>query len=127
FRMTVAAFLASPAERDIVQDRDIVANRRRLTDNKAGGVIEEDALADPGGRIDIRLEHAGGAALQIERQIAPAAIVEPMRQPMGLDRVKALEIEHRVEKTQAGRVTIIDGLNVDAQDTAPVLPVLDHL
>ena len=39
----------------------------------AGRVIEEDALAELRGRIDVDLEHGRRAALQIEREIAPPA------------------------------------------------------
>ncbi|MGO8656496.1 DUF3126 family protein, partial [Rhizobium ruizarguesonis] len=37
-------------------------------DDEDGGVIEEDALADTSGWIDVGLEDAGGTALQIERE-----------------------------------------------------------
>ncbi len=68
--MAVGALLAGTAECDAVQDRDVVADDGGLANDEAGGVVEEDALADTGGRIDVGLEDAGGAALQIERKIA---------------------------------------------------------
>ena len=45
--MAVAGFLARSAERDILQDGDVVVDGCSGADDKAGGVIEEDALADP--------------------------------------------------------------------------------
>ena len=77
FGMAVPVLLAGAAERHVVQDRDIVLDDRGLADHEAGGVIEEDAAADPGSRIDVALEHRRRAALQIEREVlaalAPAA------------------------------------------------------
>ena len=67
--MAIAALLAGAAEGHILQDRDIVLDHRRLPDDKAGGVIEEDALAERRRRIDVGLEDLGGAALQVEREI----------------------------------------------------------
>lgn len=72
--MAVGALLAGATERHAVQDRDVVADNGRLADDEAGGVIEEDALADTSGWIDVGLEDAGGTALQIEREITPAAV-----------------------------------------------------
>ena len=57
-RMAVAVVLAGAAERHVVQHRDVVADRRGLADHQAGGVIEEDAAADLGRRMDVALEHA---------------------------------------------------------------------
>ena len=72
--VTVTAGLAGAAQRHGVQDRDVVLDHRRLANDEAGGVVEEDALADAGGRVDIGLEHRGGAALQIEREILAAMV-----------------------------------------------------
>ena len=58
-RVTVTAGLAGAAERHTVQDRHIVLDDGRLADHQAGGVVEEDALADARGRIDVGLEHRG--------------------------------------------------------------------
>ena len=44
-RMPVAGLLAGAAERDVLQDRDVVLDHRRLADDEAGGVVDEDALA----------------------------------------------------------------------------------
>ena len=49
--MTVLVLLAGAAERDAVQDRNVVLDDRGLAADKTGGVIEEDAAADGGRRI----------------------------------------------------------------------------
>ena len=46
FRMAVGVFLAGAAERDVVQDRDVVLDDRGLADDQAGRVVEEDAATD---------------------------------------------------------------------------------
>ena len=71
--MPVAGLLAGAAERHALQDRDVVLDHRRLADDQAGRVIEEDALADARGGVDVDAEHRRSAALQIEREIAPPA------------------------------------------------------
>src|SRR5690606_17846569 len=71
-RMPVGALLAGTAECHAVQDRDIVADDGSLADDEPRRMIEEDAFADPGRRVDIRLENAGGPALQIQGKVPPA-------------------------------------------------------
>src|SRR5690606_32378552 len=90
-RMPVAARLAGSAQRHIVQDRDIVLDDSRLAAREAGRMIEEDALADAGGRIDVGLEYRRRTALQIERKILADLLPQPVRQAVRLDRMKALE------------------------------------
>jgi hypothetical protein len=89
-----------------VTQRDIVLDHRGLADDEAGRVVEEDTLPDPGGRVDVGLEDLGGAALQIESQVAPVPAPEPVRQPVGLQGVEALEVEHRLEQPVAGRIAV---------------------
>ena len=64
--MPVAALRARAAERDSVQHGDVVAHHRRLADDDAGAVVDEDTLADPGGRMDVDLEQLRYLALQVE-------------------------------------------------------------
>ena len=91
--MAVLVLLAGAAERDAVQDRDVVLDHGGLAADEAGGVIEEDAAADLGRRIDVGLEHRRRAALQIIGEILAALLIEPVRQAMGLQGMEALEVE----------------------------------
>ena len=81
----------------VLQHRNVVLDDRGRADDEAGRVIEENAFADPRRRMDIGLEYLGRAALEIEREILRPA-PERMRQPMRLDRMEALEIEHRLDQ-----------------------------
>src|SRR5450759_1288528 len=89
--VAVLIFLAGPAQRDTVQDRDVVFDHSGLADDEAGGVIEEDTAADPGCGIDVGLEHRRRAALQIVGKILAAFLIEPVRQTMRLQGMEALE------------------------------------
>ena len=66
-RMAVFVLLARPAERHVVQDRDVIIDDRSFTDDKAGRMIEEYAAADLGGRIDVALEDRRRTALQLSQ------------------------------------------------------------
>ena len=85
-RVAILILFAGAAERHAMQNRDVVLDDGGLAADEAGGVIEEDATADPGRRIDVGLEDRRGAALQIEREILAVLAMQPMRQTMGLDR-----------------------------------------
>ena len=109
-----------------MQDRHVILDDRRLADDQTGGMVDEDALADAGGRIDVGLEDGGGPALQVERKILAAFIVEPVGQPVRLDRMEPLEVEHRHQEAVAGRIAVVIGLDVDADDRAPFGIGLQH-
>ena len=104
--MTISRFLAGAAERHLLQDRHVVLDHRGLADHEAGGVIEEDTTSDAHGRIDIGLEHRRRLALQIIGEVLATPAPQPMGETMGLDRVEALEVEHRLEKPIGGGVAV---------------------
>ena len=78
-------------------------------------MIEEDALADPRGRMDVRAEDRRRPALQIKREILAAALPQAMREAMRLDRVEALEIKQRLDKARAGGIAVEDGHQIGAE------------
>src|SRR5271166_997223 len=88
--MPVAGLLARAAERHALQDRDVVLDRRRLAHDQAGRVIEEYALADARGRVDVDAERRRAETLQHQREIAPPGLQEPVGQAIGLQRLEAL-------------------------------------
>src|SRR6266404_5584320 len=106
--MAVFVLLAGAAQRDAVQDRDVVLDHSGLTAHEAGGVIQENPAANPGCGIDVGLEYRRGAALQIIRKILAAFLMEPMRQTVGLQRMKTLEVEQRVDETRGRGIAVID-------------------
>src|SRR5258708_34830592 len=57
FWMTVLVLLAGAAQRNTMQDRNVVFDHRGLADDEAGGMVEKNPAADPGLGIDVGLEH----------------------------------------------------------------------
>lgn len=46
---------------------------------------------------------------------------------MGLDGLEPLEIEERLHEARAGRITVVNGLDIDAQHASPFRPVIQHI
>src|ERR1700692_1545440 len=105
--MAVLVLLAGAAERDAVQDRDVVLDQGGLADHEAGGMIQEDAEADPRRGVDVGLEYRRRAALQIIGEILAAFLMKPVRQTMGLQRVEALEVEQRVDEKRGSGIAVV--------------------
>src|SRR5262245_51738079 len=113
-RMPVGTLIACPTQRPPMQDRDVIANDCGFAHHQTGGMVKEDALSDAGSRVDIRLEYAGRAALQVKRKIPPTAIEQPMREAMRLQRMKPLEIQDGFHEAQASGIAVINRLDIDA-------------
>src|SRR6266436_2370622 len=77
------------------------------TDPEPGGMVDKDAAADFCRRVDVGLEHRRGTTLQIERKVLAVLSPQPVGQAMGLDRVKALEIQHGLDKSRGRRIAIV--------------------
>ncbi len=104
--MAVARLLAGAAESHALKDRDIILDHRRLADDEAGGMVEEHALAHAHGRVDVGLEDLRRPALQVKREIAAPPAEQPVGDTMRLDRVVALEEQHRLDEPVGGRVAV---------------------
>src|SRR4249920_1054199 len=77
-RMAILVLLAGAAERDAVQDRNVVLDHSGLAADEAGRVIEENAAADQSSGVDVSLKHRRCAALQIIGKILAALFVQPV-------------------------------------------------
>ena len=126
-RMAVAVILAGAAERHAVQHRHVVADRRGLADDEAGGMVEEDAAADLGRRMDVALEHRRRAALKVIGEVLAALVPEPVRQPMRLNGVEALVVEHRLDETVGRRIAVEHRDDVGAEHLADLRLVLQRI
>src|SRR5579863_3839233 len=87
---------AGAAEGNSVQHGDVVAHPRRLADDDAGAVVDEDAFADYRRRMDVHLEKLGDAALQVEGHGLARAGPQRMGDAVRLQRQEALEEEERL-------------------------------
>src|SRR6266478_3851040 len=106
--MAVLVLLAGAAQRDAVQDRDVVLDHSGLTAHEPGSVIQENPAANPGCGINVGLEYRRRAALQIIGKILAALLMQPMRQTMGLQRMKTLEVEQRVDEARGRGIAVVD-------------------
>src|SRR3954454_24184216 len=125
--MTVLVLLAGAAERDAMQDRNVILDHSRLAADETGGMVEEDAATDTRGGIDVGLEHRGGAALEIIRKVLAALQPQPVREAMGLDGVKALEVEQGIDEARGGGIAIVDGDEIGAEGIAEIGIVAQRL
>ncbi len=78
-------------------------------------MIEENAAADFRRRIDVTLEDRRRAALQIEREVLAALQIQPMRKTMRLDGVKALVVEHGLDKAAGRRIAVDRGHDIGSE------------
>ncbi len=119
--MSVAGLFASAAERHLVQHGNVVLDDRGLAHHHAGGVIDEDSLADPRRRMNVDPEYLGGAALQIKRQRLAPVSPEPMRGTICLQRVKALEVEKGSRIGRRRRIALSHRADIGAHGLADAL------
>ena len=113
--VTVFLFLAGAAESDGMQHRDIVTHHGSFADHDGMGMVDHDALADPGGGVDIDAEGFRHAHLEEIGQILPPGRPEPMGHAVGLHGLKALEEQERLQEAVASRVAVVDGHDVGAR------------
>src|ERR1700733_2473575 len=125
--MAVLVLLAGAAERDAVQDRNVVLDDSGLAAHEPGGMIEEDAAADPGSGIDVGLEYRRRAALQIPGKILAALLIEPMRQAMGLQGMKTLEVEQGIDETRGRGVAVVHRHQIGTEGVAEIGIVAQRL
>ncbi|MPN45816.1 hypothetical protein SDC9_193388 [bioreactor metagenome] len=72
--MTIATGFTGTAEGDRLQDRHVIFDHCRLTDDNAGGMIEHDPTTNLRRRVNIHLERHGDLVLQEDCQRAAAFI-----------------------------------------------------
>lgn len=75
-------------------------------------MIEQDASAQTGGRMDIHSEKLGSAALYVQRQMTAAGKPEPVCNPVALDGVVSFEEQERRDVVRACRITLANGAHV---------------
>ena len=125
FRMAVARLLAGAAEGHFVQERNVVLDDGGLADDEARGVVEQNALADFRGRMNIDREHFRHTVLQEVGKRFAAILPQPVRETVGLERLVALEEKHDFEIIYRRRIALLRGHHVtnSAPDRFRILPV----
>ena len=77
--------------------------------------------------IDVGLEHRRRAALQIIGEILAALLIEPVRQTMGLQRMKALEVEQGIDEARGRGIAVVDRDEIGAEGVADIGIVAQRL
>ena len=83
--MTVSGFCKRAPERDAVPHADLIFNDRCLANHDAHRVIDKQALADQGGRVDINVIGLRAPVLQQNRERLFTRKPVSMRNAMGLN------------------------------------------
>ena len=98
--------------------RNVVFHDGRLADDDARAMIDDDARADAGGRVDVDAERLGDATLQVGGQAVSLAVPQPVGDAIGLQRVEAFVVEERLGVAAGGRVAGAGGEQVGADRAA---------
>ena len=78
-------------------------------------------------RMNVGLECRRRTALQVEREILAALAPQPVRQPMGLDGVEALVVQHRIDEPVRRRIAVHGGDDVGAERIADLRIALERV
>ena len=113
--MTLAAFDAGPAQRDTLVEQNIVADLRCLADDDPEAVVDKQALADFGSRVDFNSGQQTRNVGDEPRGYIKLAFIEPERKAVAQDGMQAWIAEQNFLAALSGRVFPIDGLDVLAK------------
>ena len=104
--MAILGLFAGAAQRDRMQHRHIVAYDCRFAHDDGMGMVDHDALADAGSRVDIHTKYLRHTHLHEIGKIVTPLLPEPMTDTIGLHRLKALEKQQWLNEAMAGWVAV---------------------
>jgi hypothetical protein len=81
-------------------------------------VVQHDADADAGRRVDVDGKDARALALQVEREVAAALLQQLVGKAVRDERMEALEVEQGLDVAAAGGIAVVDGGEVGAKGAA---------
>src|SRR5262245_15078617 len=116
--MTIAGLLARSPKRHTLQQRAVVANAGGFPDHDAGAMIEHNADANVGGRVDVDGKNTRALALKVEGEVAPSPLEQLVGKSMRDEGVETLEVEQRLDVALAGRIAIEHGGKIGAKGAA---------
>ena len=90
-------------------------------------MVEEDAPPDPRRRMDVALEHLRDPALEVESEVAPAAVPDMMGEAVSLERVEPLEVEDRFQRPECRRIPVDHRADIGAEGLPDVRVHRDRL
>jgi len=104
--MALAGLRAGTAERDTLVDRDVGAYLRGLPDHHAGGVVDEQAGAEPGRGVDLDTGQYPGQFRGQPREQPGVPVPEPAADPVAPDRVHAGIAQDDRQSRAGGRIPV---------------------
>ena len=112
--MPVFVLLAGATKRDSVQHGNVVANDCCFADHDARRVVDHDAAAKSCRRMNVHCKKIRDAILNEQSHQAPSVGPQKMRNPIGFERVEALEEEKCLRIAVAGGITLINRREIGA-------------
>nr|P20343.1 PUTATIVE PSEUDOGENE: RecName: Full=Putative uncharacterized protein CysX [Escherichia coli K-12]AAA23660.1 16 Kd protein (cysX) [Escherichia coli] len=92
FRVTVTTRFTRTAKRHRLQNRYVVFNHRRFTNDDACRVVKHDTATNFCCRVNIDLERHRNLVLQKDCQCATPLIPQPVTDAIGLQGMKTLQV-----------------------------------
>ena len=105
-RVAIAAFLTGPAQRNVLQHRDVVADDGGFANDDTCSVVDENPASQARGWVNVDGKDRRATPLQDRRQMLPLLAPERMRRAVGDQRVKALVVEEGVDQSMRRRITL---------------------
>ena len=100
-RVTLPTREASPAERDPLVERHVVADLRGLPDHDAGAVVDEEGIADPCRRMNLDARRDPADVSQAMRDHRNARLVHRVRDPVHQQRLDAAVGEQDLQPAES--------------------------
>ena len=103
------------AQRDVVVERHVVADFRRLADHDAHAVVDEEPIADLHAGVNLDARQEAPEMRDEAPQKLEVAVPRPMRHAVELDRVKTRVAQNDLQARAHRRVALEDDIYIFAK------------
>ena len=110
--VALALLLAGAAQRHALVEQHVVADLGGLADDHAHAVVDEEAPADGGARVDLDARQAAADLREEPRKSAHPPAVELVRHPVHQDRMETRVAEDDLEHTGRSGIFPEDGVDL---------------
>ena len=110
--MTLPIFFSGATERHALIKRAVVADEGSFADDNPHAVIDEDAPAEDGARMDFDSGEKADDLREEAREQFPALHPQPVIDSVGNARVESGIAKQDTERRRCCRITLEDGLDV---------------
>ena len=106
-RVPVPGLFPRPAQGHLVQHGNVVTDDGGFADDEARGVVDEDAVADPGGGMDVHAENFGDPVLKVQRKEFAFPKPKTVGYSEGFEGVETFVVQERLRQF-ARRLFVFD-------------------